>query len=167
MKNVRFLFTLFIILTAFFIFLEGNNQKSLADLYRTGKIRLIPALTLDESSMPKEALFGVPVSVVEDRNGNIYVSDFKMHNIKKFDSSGRFIKLLGRMGQGPGEFNRLSLMTLGKDRLVVWEMGNSRLSSWGMLQHVLPEAMFRYHLKMMKRELLKLSNIKSLDEYKN
>ncbi|MDH5705046.1 MAG: 6-bladed beta-propeller [Candidatus Aminicenantes bacterium] len=129
MKNSKCLFLLLILLTASFISLEANKKHSLRELYRAGKIRLIPALALDESSMPKEALFGVPVNVVEDSNGNIYVSDFKMHNIEKFDSLGRFSRLLGRMGQGPGEFNGPTLMTLAKNRLVVWEMGNSRLSS--------------------------------------
>lgn len=40
---------------------------------------------------------------------------------------GIFIKTIGRLGQGPGEFNMPFAITVAKDRMIVWDMGNLRL----------------------------------------
>jgi len=40
---------------------------------------------------------------------------------------GKFLKLIGRKGQGPGEFNMPIDIVFAKDRLVVWDMGNDRI----------------------------------------
>jgi hypothetical protein len=43
-----------------------------------------------------------------DNKKNICVADTKEKNIKVFDSSGQFLRTIGRAGQGPGEFGRLA-----------------------------------------------------------
>ncbi len=42
--------------------------------------------------------------VAVDSWGNVYVSDFSAARIWLFDSRGRFVRSLGRQGQGPGEY---------------------------------------------------------------
>jgi hypothetical protein len=103
------------------------HQKSLASIYQEGKIRLVPEMVLDSASLPKDVLFVGPVDVATDHSGHIFVLDFSDNNIKKFDDSGKFIKAIGRKGQGPGEFNMPLSFALAKDRLAVWDMGNQRL----------------------------------------
>lgn len=103
------------------------EQKSLAAIYQKGKIRLVPEMVLDGASLPKDVLFVGPVDVAMDNSGHIFVLDFSDNNIKKFDNSGRFIKTIGRKGQGPGEFNMPLSFALAKDRLAVWDMGNQRI----------------------------------------
>jgi hypothetical protein len=105
------------------------GQGPLAELYKTGKVRLVAELTLDEKNLPKDVLFVGPTGVVSDAEENIYVLDFSDDNIKKFDASGKFLGVLGRKGQGPGEFNMPMNMAMAKDRLVVYDMGNRRLCS--------------------------------------
>jgi sugar lactone lactonase YvrE len=39
-----------------------------------------------------------------DGDGNIYVSDFGNIRIQMYDKAGKFVRTLGRKGQGPGEF---------------------------------------------------------------
>lgn len=39
-----------------------------------------------------------------DGDGNIYVSDFGNTRIQMYDKTGKFVRTLGRKGQGPGEF---------------------------------------------------------------
>lgn len=77
--------------------------------------------------MPEDALLEAPVDIACDRKGNVYISDYKANNIKKLDSSGKFIKVIGRKGQGPGEFNMPFWLTATDDRLFVWDMMNIRL----------------------------------------
>jgi len=43
--------------------------------------------------------------VFRDSNSFLYVVDFRNHQIKKFDKDGKFLKNIGRQGQGPGELN--------------------------------------------------------------
>jgi len=104
------------------------SEKSLAELYRTGKIRLIPDLTIDDKSFPEEVFFESPIDMCFDDKNNIYVCDYRANNIKVFDPSGKFKKTIGRQGQGPGEFEMPFDIAICKDRLVVWELGNSRIS---------------------------------------
>lgn len=127
MNNTRFLYLFLVFLATFFIFLKADNQQALTDLYRTGKIRFIPELTLDDSSMPDGVFFESPFNITGDPDGNVYICDYRANNIKKFNASGKFIKIIGREGQGPGEFNWPSLATFAKDRLIVWDMRNRRI----------------------------------------
>jgi len=108
----------------------ASSQIPLADLYKTGKVRFVQELVLDDGSMPKNLFFERPTSVVCDDDENIYVLDSDANNIKKFDSSGRFIKTIGREGQGPGEFSNPYYLTYAKDRLVVWDLTNRRLCAF-------------------------------------
>jgi DNA-binding beta-propeller fold protein YncE len=103
------------------------SQKTLAELYKTGKVKFVQELMLDEKTMPKDVLFAGPGALDCDASGNVYVMDFSDNNIKQFDAAGKFLKLIGRKGQGPGEFNMPIDVVFAKDRLVVWDMGNDRL----------------------------------------
>ncbi len=41
-----------------------------------------------------------------DNQGNIYVGDMSNCRVQKFNKNGKYIKTIGRQGQGPGEFER-------------------------------------------------------------
>jgi len=129
MKTVKFLSLILILLIATFVFIQADNRESLADLYKGGKIRFVQELILDDNSMPEDVFFESPSYIMMDAKGNIYISDYMANNIKKFDASGKFIKIIGREGQGPGEFGGPSQATCAKDRLIVWEMRNRRISA--------------------------------------
>ena len=119
----------FVLASILCILISGFSygQRPLADLYKTGKVRFVQEMALDEKTMPKDVLFVGPADIACDSAGNVYVMDFSDNSIKKFDSSGKFLKVIGRKGQGPGEFNMPIDMVFAKDRLVVWDMGNHRL----------------------------------------
>ena len=100
--------------------------KSLADFYRTGKIRFNSELTIDETSLPKDVFLEMVSYLAFDSLGNVYIVDSQAKNIKKFDAAGKFIKAIGRQGQGPGEFAYPYLGAVTQDRLIVWDFMSQR-----------------------------------------
>jgi hypothetical protein len=117
-------------ISVLFICAFPADQIPLSEFYKTGKVRFVRELVLDDESMPEDLFFERPTSFVCDQDDNIYVLDSDANNIKKFDSNGRFIKTIGREGQGPGEFSSPYYLTYTKDRLVVWDLMNRRLCAF-------------------------------------
>lgn len=94
--------------------------KTLADRYRTGRI----LLRADEDwtpNLPADLFFeSGHIAVAPD--GSVFVSNGKRHTIFKFDASGKFVKKIGRHGQGPGDLtNPGHLSILDGKYLVVSE----------------------------------------------
>jgi len=108
----------------------AGDSVPLVELYKTGKIHVEKEFVLDDDAMPGDVFFESPSTVTCDPQGNIYVVDSGATNIKKFDSLGKFLKVFGREGQGPGEFGRLYYSAFAGDRLVLWDSGNRRLCSF-------------------------------------
>jgi len=52
--------------------------------------------------------------VTRDKSGNIYILDSGNYRIQKYDAKGKYLKTIGRKGQGPSEFNGRPL-SLGSD----------------------------------------------------
>lgn len=127
-KLVSVFAILIMVLSAVAVVRSIPSEKPLAELYRTGKIRLIPELTIDDETLPEDNYLESPRDLAFDASGSIYVCDYKSHNIKVFDSSGKFMKALGREGQGPGEFQGPYQISVAKDRIAVWELRNRRIS---------------------------------------
>lgn len=59
--------------------------------------------------------------------GRVYVADTYDHNIKVFGDDGRLIRVLGRRGEGPGEFNFPTHVFYAHDRIYVADTLNSRV----------------------------------------
>jgi DNA-binding beta-propeller fold protein YncE len=114
----------------FVVFLIAHSVDVLpfSDLFQTGKVRFEQEFVLDDERMPEGVFFETPSTVSCDPEGNIYVVDSGAKNIKKFDAQGKFLKTIGREGQGPGEFDGPYYSTFAGDRLIVWDSGSRRLS---------------------------------------
>lgn len=93
---------------------------------------LAQVVILNERGKP-EGAFGKeilkrPVGIARDaKRGRIYVSDRQSHSIKVFDDKGKFLREIGRRGEGLGEFNAPTYMTFAHDRLYVTDTLNSRI----------------------------------------
>ena len=99
--------------------------KTLEDRYRTGRI----LLRADEDwtpNLPADLFFeSGHIAVAPD--GCVFVSNGKRHMIFKFDASGKFVKTIGRHGQGPGDLtNPGHLSILDGKYLVVGEYAANR-----------------------------------------
>ena len=107
---------------------SSATDQSLADLYKSGKVRFTKDLIITDEDFPEEAFFRNPRGICSHSQGQIYVSDSDAHNIKIFSPEGKLIKLVGQQGQGPGDLYSPSFIDIAGDRLFVWESRNRRFS---------------------------------------
>jgi len=64
-----------------------------------------------------------------DAQDNVYIQDESDMAIKVFDPQGKYLRTIGRKGNGPGEFENIGyLIVLPDGRLMVTDYGNRRTS---------------------------------------
>ena len=101
---------------------------------------------------PREPLYAEPVLILEedliirgdetqedqmfqdirtldvDGEGNIYALDEQAGNIKVFDAGGRYVRTMGKKGQGPGEFGfPVAVLITPDQEVLVHDMGQRAL----------------------------------------
>jgi len=75
-----------------------------------------------------DEFFGVIVDIEEDAEGNLYVLDSQLNEIKIYGPDGEYLNSIGREGEGPGEFrNAGGLFWLPDGRLGVVQAFPGRL----------------------------------------
>jgi hypothetical protein len=85
-------------------------------------------LSIGEAEGRKDYMFSMIVSIDVDDKGNIYVLDIKETHIKVFNPNGRLIRIIGRKGQGPGEFQRpFTVQITAQNEVVIWDVIIQRL----------------------------------------
>jgi hypothetical protein len=77
-------------------------------------------------STDAEAAFGRPVSISHDADA-VYVVDAEAHEVRVFSKAGVFLRVLGRKGQGPGEFAAPADLDARDGRLYVADKFNDRI----------------------------------------
>ncbi|HEV8355449.1 MAG TPA: 6-bladed beta-propeller [Gemmatimonadales bacterium] len=75
------------------------------------------------------AELGDPMSVAVDDAGRIYVADRKPASIKVFAPDGKLVRVIGREGEGPGEF-RVGFISIRGAHLVLHDPMLARTSVW-------------------------------------
>jgi hypothetical protein len=108
---------------------NGPAPTSLAVRYKTGRI----VLAADEnwtSKLPPNIVFETRGDLTVAPDGAVFVSNTTQHTIFKFGPDGRYIRTIGRPGDGPGDLNSpLRLSILDGKYLVVGEYAsNQRIS---------------------------------------
>lgn len=85
-----------------------------------------------EAQIDTSAYFKRPISLTVDKMNNIFILDVVSMSVKKFDNDGKFIKSIGRSGQGPGEFFWPTIMMIDNDTLKVVSAGSNKLSKFDL-----------------------------------
>lgn len=76
----------------------------------------------------EEEMFSEMTAVDVDNEGNIYILDRKESMIKVFDSNGKYLRTVGKKGQGPGEVNQpVGIRITPNNELLVEDVFNQRL----------------------------------------
>jgi len=83
-------------------------------LYKTPVLELKEDLSLGGSEAQGDYAFGQIRTFIVDDAGSIYVLDTKSDHIKVFDRSGKYIRTIGRKGQGPGELDRPRMLSINR-----------------------------------------------------
>lgn len=91
---------------------------------------------------PSRELFGQVQDLATAPDGSFYVADLHPQSVRRFDPEGRFIRQIGREGQGPGEYmSLLGIEILSEGELAIWDYGNRRIMTYdtfGAVQRELP-----------------------------
>lgn len=94
--------------------------------------------TIDEEYIGQFTTFGSgdgeliwPTSIAADRDGFVYVSDEKRHDVQVFDRDGAFVRKWGGPGSGAGQFNRPSGLAVDPNgNVLVVDALNNRVQTW-------------------------------------
>jgi len=82
-----------------------------------------------DENAPIEYLFHDPRGICVDRKNNVYIADYNVNKVRVFTEEGKFIKYIGKTGQGPGEFQYISSITIdSNDELIVTDPLNMRIT---------------------------------------
>ena len=117
-----------------------SSQKSDAEVVSNPKTPVPPAgkrtrlvfkeeLSIGEKEGDEKYMFGSDIVFNTDDEGNFYVTDWDKRAILKYDPSGKYVRTIGRQGQGPGEFQNLSVVRFDRDgALYVTDLSSRRIS---------------------------------------
>lgn len=112
------------------VYINPNDTKSEIDLslILEDSIEIIPLESNDESYVSY-------IDKIEMMHGHIFVLDKKQNKLFSFDSKGKYVKCMGRQGNGPGEFvhirdftvvgDSIFIQDLYQEKCIVYDMNNN------------------------------------------
>jgi len=93
--------------------------------------QLVPEVEIGAEDGAEEETFGSVVSVLATPSRGFLVFDDQVPALRMFDSTGTFVKNIGRKGGGPGEFEQVNGLTgLPDGRIVLWDATAARLNTY-------------------------------------
>ncbi len=114
-------------------------------------------LSIGEVEGDENYMFGQNIVFNTDENGNFYVGDLDAHRIQKYNPDGKYLLSIGREGQGPGEFGRLSFIGFDKDdNIYINDTRNNRISFFDK------EGKYLRQIRMTERYPITIINSKGI-----
>lgn len=92
------------------------------------KLELKKLFTISGENEDSLAAFNQPFSLTADKDGNIYILDMNSMSLKKYDLEGKFLKSIGRRGQGPGELSGPTFVAILNDTLSIMSQRLRKIS---------------------------------------
>jgi len=122
--------------------MEDRDRREIAELTKiqpppgATELKLILAFPTTKQEEAGEYL-SQPDSFVRDSRGNYYIADQKTNVIYKYDFSGRYLGLIGKPGQGPGDLYLPRHIETIDDVLIVNDVGNRRIQKFDLKGQVI------------------------------
>lgn len=94
---------------------------------------LLEELSIGTLEGPPETQFGNVNGLAVSSDGTIHVMDAQGPVLRSYSPDGRFLRTVGRVGSGPGEYRQpdSGLAVLPDGRLLVRDPGNARIAVYG------------------------------------
>jgi hypothetical protein len=106
-------------------------ENPIEPMYEEPILTLSEDLRIGEQGDRPEYLFYKINSIAVDREGNIYVTDEGEKHVKVFDREGDYLRILGRPGQGPGEFGRpTEIFITAENELIIIDPSRRQVHSY-------------------------------------
>jgi hypothetical protein len=116
---------------------------------------VVPELRIGMVDGPPEYLFGAPFGVLLQKDGSIVVIDYAGGNsigaatVRRYDRNGKFIRNIGRNGEGPGEYRgptglaeltdgKLAISDPGLRRITTYSATGDVVSTWSTASYSYP-----------------------------
>jgi len=96
------------------------------------RIELVEDLVIGGRNDDPNYSFSGVRDLAVDGEGRIYVLDGGNSRVQVFNADGAFLQTFGGPGQDPGHLAQPSNIAVVGDRVVVNDIGNARLSVWGL-----------------------------------
>ncbi len=107
-----------------FLFLTGSKEVFSGDL-KIAKLK--PVFNIFPSEDVEKGFFVYPIDFKTNIEGEIFLIDRKKKRVLKYDKRGKFVKYIGRIGQGPGEYVSPSKLYVGNKKLYVYDQKTRRI----------------------------------------
>jgi len=108
-----------------------KNHKE--PIYSENVLDLKEELSIGEAGGNSAYMFSQIRDIAIDEAGRFYVLDMKERHIKVFDEKGRYLRTIGKKGQGPGELGIPAFMSItNQNEVVVEDPGNRRLTYYAL-----------------------------------
>lgn len=128
MKYFSYFVMLFMALGSAYLAPAADHETPLTDIYQKGKIRLVQTVKINADSLPEGVHFKRIRDMALNKYNHLFISDNYNNNMKMFDDLGKFIKVIGQKGEGPGDLSWPGHLGYTGKSIIVWEIGNKRLS---------------------------------------
>ena len=99
----------------------------------SGMHTLVAEATIgDPDAAEDEYSFGGINELEVSEDGRIYVFDRQVPALREYDTSGKYVRTLGRKGAGPGEYTQANGVAVHRDgRVVLWDAGTAHINVYG------------------------------------
>jgi len=142
MKNKTKVISIVLSFSVFFIFVSCQKQKAewkgtieeengvtvvknpKEPMYGEDVLSLEEELSIGEAEGREEYMFSELRGIAVDDRGYIYALDIKARHVKVYNEKGEYVRIIGKGGQGPGEFRLPFFILISPSKeLVVTGMG--------------------------------------------
>lgn len=79
-----------------------------------------------------DVVIGSVVGVLADSSGRVFIGDYNANKIHVYHSDGSYLSSIGREGDGPGEFRRISQMRIGSELIYIFDRNQRKIDAFSL-----------------------------------